>query len=75
MGCGRVLGREFMELSHIMPRRDGDANHKLNRILLTLSGLVRANKQAGWIKIAVLVESMQVGARVRAEQVRDESGG
>lgn len=56
-GCGREMEKEFMELDHIMPRKDGGPNHIRNRVLLcrpcngfksarlTISGLRDATKK------------------------------
>ncbi len=83
-GCGRELEREFMELDHIMPRTDGGENHILNRILLcrpcngrkgrylTLSGLLRENKKAGWMRDEGLAQLSRECAREMAERLRDE---
>ncbi len=82
-GCGRELEREFMELDHITPRTDGGENHIRNRILLcrpcngrkgqylTLSGLLRENKKAGWMKDDSLAQLAREHAREKAEWVRD----
>ncbi|MCY4146098.1 MAG: DNA methyltransferase [Chloroflexi bacterium] len=83
-GCGRELEREFMELDHIQPRADGGENHIRNRILLcrpcngrkgqylTLRGLIRENKQAGWLKDEGLAQMAREAARERADWVRDD---
>ena len=85
-GCGRTLEREFMQLDHITPKSDRGANHILNRILLcgpcnrrkrdnlTLRGLMRANKKAGWMKDESMAKLAQDDARYRAEWVRDFFG-
>ena len=82
-GCGRELEREFMELDHITPRADGGENHIRNRILLcrpcngrkgqylTLRGLLRENKKAGWMKDEGLAQMAREHARERADWVRD----
>ena len=82
-GCGRVLEGEFMQLDHMLPRADGGANDISNRILLcgpcnrrkgahlTLSGLRSRNKKAGWMQSEERAKFAQLGARTRAEQVRD----
>ncbi len=82
-GCGRVLEREFMELDHIMPRIDGGENHIRNRILLcrpcngrkaqflTLAGLLRANKKAGWMKDEGLAQMAREHAREQADWLRE----
>ena len=56
-GCGREMESEYMELDHILPKKDGGENYITNRILLcrpcngwksdryTLSGLQRENKR------------------------------
>ncbi len=87
-GCGRVLEREFMQLDHIMPRKDGGANDISNRILLcgpcnrrkgsafTLSGLRKQNRSnhVGWMRNGDLAEIAQHNAQERAERVRIELG-
>ena len=82
-GCGRILEKEFMELDHILPRSDGGANDITNRILLcrpcnarksnslTLTGLVRANKKAGWTQDASRAKLAQSHAQAKAEHVRN----
>ena len=82
-GCGRVLEREFMELDHITPKKDRGANHILNRILLcrpcnrrkrenlTLSGLLRENKKADWMRDEKLAKRAQNRATDKAEWARD----
>ena len=74
-----------MELDHVLPKADGGENFITNRILicrpcnrrksnmLTMSGLVRANKRDGWTKDEALAQTAQLAARSRAEQVRAES--
>ena len=83
-GCGRVLEREFMELDHITPKKDRGANHILNRILLcrpcnrrkrenlTLSGLLRENKKADWMRDEKLAKRAQNRATDKAEWARDQ---
>ena len=83
-GCGRELEREFMELDHILPRADGGENHIRNRILLcrpcngrkgqdlTLRGLIRKNKQVGWMKDEGVAQISREHAREWADWVRDE---
>ena len=82
-GCGRVLECEFMELDHILPREDGGANDISNRILLcrpcngrksatlTLTGLFRENRCAGWMQSESRAKDAQDQARLRADMVRD----
>ena len=81
-GCGRELEREFMELDHIMPRADGGENHIRNRILLcrpcngrkaqylTLIGLIRENKKAGWMKSESRAQMARQDALRKADWVR-----
>ena len=81
-GCGRALEREFMQLDHKLPRKDGGENHIMNRILLcgpcnrkkganlTLSGLVKANGRDGWMVDKPLAESSQTRAQAEAERIR-----
>ena len=85
-GCGRTLEGEFMELDHITPKAEGGPDHLLNRILLcrpcngrksnqlTMAGLRRQNRQAGWEKDQNLAEQIQQRALLRATQVRDNWG-
>ena len=82
-GCGRELEREFMELDHIMPRVDGGENHIRNRILLcrpcngrkgqflTLRGLLRENKKAGWMQDEGMAQMAREAALEKADWVRD----
>ncbi len=82
-GCGRVLEREFMHLDHVLPRADGGVNDITNRILLcppcngrkgavlTLSGLMRENRKADWMRDEDLAKIAQHNARGMAERVRD----
>ena len=82
-GCGRELELDFMELDHITPRSDGGENHIRNRVLLcrpcngrkgavlTLRGLIRANKKAKWMKDEGLAQMAREAARDRADWVRD----
>ncbi|MCY4465365.1 MAG: DNA methyltransferase [Chloroflexi bacterium] len=82
-GCGRELEREFMELDHIHPRSDGGENHINNRILLcrpcngkkgqylTLRGLLRENKKAGWMIDEGMAQMAREAAREKAEWLRD----
>ena len=61
-GCGRELHIRFMQLDHMQPRADGGDNTIDNRVMLcspcngakgavlTISGLVRANKRDGWLE-------------------------
>ncbi len=83
-GCGRVLELEFMELDHILPKAEGGADHLMNRILLcgpcngrksntlTMAGLRRENRRAGWMENANLSQQLQDRALLRATIVRDE---
>ena len=81
-GCGRELETPFMELDHIKPRADGGENDISNRVLLcrpcngrksaslTMSGLIRANRKAKWMKDEKRAQHAQALARDRAEEVR-----
>ncbi len=85
-GCGRVLEAPFMQLDHITPKSDRGENHILNRILLcgpcnrrkrddlTLKGLMRANKRAGWMQDEARAILAQDDARQKAEEVRSRWG-
>ena len=80
-GCGRALEREFMQLDHKMPRKDGGDNHILNRILLcgpcnrkkganlTLNGLQNQNKRDGWLVDKPRAEESQTRAQAEAERI------
>ena len=82
-GCGRVLEGEFMELDHITPKAENGPDHLLNRILLcrpcngrksnqlTMAGLRRQNRQAGWMKDRDLADQIQDKALLGASLVRD----
>ena len=82
-GCGRKLEVEFMELDHLLPKAEGGENHLLNRILLcrpcngrksnqlTMAGLRRENRKAGWTKDAQVAEQAQQRALMRASWLRD----
>ena len=83
-GCGRSLEPEFMELDHILPRKDGGANDITNRVLLcrpcngfkganyTLSGLVRENKKRNWMESEIDAKSAHDAARLEGLDVRDK---
>ena len=85
-GCGRKMEREFMELDHIMPKKDGGENYITNRILLcrpcngwksnmyTLSGLQRENKRRRDKRGEVWMqdEAAAQGAQLRARRKADE---
>ena len=71
-GCGRKFDDpRYLELDHNMPRSDGGPNNLSNRILLcspcnrlkshtfTLSGLIKQNKQLGYMKNPKLVEALK----------------
>ena len=85
-GCGRKLEGEFMELDHLQPKAEGGENHLLNRILLcrpcngrksnqlTMAGLRRENRKAGWMKNAWVAEQAQQRAFMRASWLRDNWG-
>ena len=59
-GCGRVMEPEFMQLDHMLPKKDGGEDFLNNRILmcgpcnhrkkerLTYSGLIAENRAEGW---------------------------
>ena len=82
-GCGRVLESPFMELDHIQPKAEGGDNYITNRVLicrpcngrkradLTMRGLVRENKRAGWMQNEPLAKSMLDKARLQATLIRD----
>ncbi len=82
-GCGRFLEGEFMELDHLQPKAEGGGNHLLNRILLcrpcngrksnqlTMAGLRRENRKAGWMKDGQDAEEAQRRAFRRASEFRD----
>ena len=82
-GCGRDLETEFMELDHLHPKEDNGPDHLVNRILLcrpcngrksnqlTMAGLRRQNKQAGWIKDTSRSQYAQRRAVARTTWVRD----
>ena len=81
-GCGRELEAPFMELDHVKPRADGGENDISNRILLcrpcngrknadlTMRGLIRANRKAGWMQDEKRAKHAQDLARERYEEVR-----
>ena len=85
-GCGREMEREFMELDHIMPKKDGGENYITNRILLcrpcngwksnmyTLSGLQRENRRRRDKRGEVWMqdEAAAQGAQLRARRKADE---
>ena len=72
-----------MELDHIQPKAEGGDNYITNRVLicrpcngrkradLTMRGLMRENKRAGWMQNEPLAKSMLDKARVQATLVRD----
>lgn len=82
-GCGRELEAPFMELDHRHPRADGGENYIVNRVLLcapcngrkgkrlTLSGLVDANRKAGWTRDGTAARDADMRARAIAERIRD----
>ena len=82
-GCGRNLETEFMELDHLHPKDDNGPDHLVNRILLcrpcngrksnqlTMAGLRRQNRKAGWMKDASRSEFAQRRALARTTWVRD----
>lgn len=82
-GCGRQLEREFMELDHIQPRRDGGVNDISNRVLLcrpcngrkaaslTMTGLVRENRKVGWLRDERVARQAQERAQLWAQLVQD----
>lgn len=71
-----------MELDHILPRADGGANTINNRVMLcspcnrrksnilTMSGLVRANRAAGWTQDAKVASMAADRARLPADSVK-----
>ena len=81
-GCGRELEREFMHLDHRMPRVGGGENYITNRVLLcapcngrkgsalTMPGLVRENRKAGWTRDADAAARADAQARAAADRVR-----
>ena len=85
-GCGREMESEFMELDHIMPKKDGGENYITNRILLcrpcngwksnmyTLSGLQRENRRRRDKRGEVWMqdESAAQAAQLRARRKADE---
>ena len=82
-GCGRDLESEFMELDHLHPKDDNGADHVVNRILLcrpcngrksnqlTMAGLRRQNRKAGWMKDASRSEYAQRRAVARTTWVSE----
>ena len=80
-GCGRSLEAEFMELDHINPRAQGGENWITNRILLcgpcnrrknadlTIIGLQRQNKRAGWMHNPATADSALIRANKRAQEI------
>ncbi len=80
-GCGRSLEAEFMELDHINPRAQGGENWITNRILLcgpcnrrksadlTIIGLQRQNKRAGWMHNPQIADSALIRANKRAQEI------
>ena len=82
-GCGRDLESEFMELDHLHPKDDNGPDHLLNRILLcrpcngrksnqlTMAGLRRQNRKAGWMKDASRSEYAQRRAVARTTWVSE----
>ena len=85
-GCGREMESEYMELDHILPKKDGGENYITNRILLcrpcngwksdryTLSGLQRENKRRKDKRGEVWMqdEAGAQGAQLRARRKADE---
>ena len=85
-GCGREMESEYMELDHILPKKDGGENYITNRILLcrpcngwksdryTLSGLQRENKRRKDRRGNVWMqdEAGAQGAQLRARRKADE---
>ena len=83
-GCGRELEPPFMELDHIQPRADGGENDISNRVLLcrpcngrknanlTMHGLFRANRQAGWMRDQGRAQHARAMAQERARVVRHD---
>ena len=85
-GCGREMEREYMELDHIMPKKDGGENYITNRILLcrpcngwksnryTLSGLQLENRRRRDKRGEVWMqdEAAAQGAQLRARRKADE---
>ena len=85
-GCGRILEPEFMQLDHIIPRRDAGVNYISNRILLcgpcnrrkssrlTMSGLRDANrkKDVNWMLDEERADTAQRKAKRRAEEIQYE---
>ena len=81
-GCGRSMEREFMQLDHIQPRADDGVNDITNRILLcvpcnsrkgahlTMTGLLRANRRASWMKNEEQAELARGSAQAKAREVR-----
>lgn len=81
-GCGRRVEVEFMELDHILPRADAAANTIDNRVMLcsscnrrksnilTMSGLARANRAAGWTQDAKDASMAADRARLHADSVK-----
>jgi len=85
-GCGREMESEYMELDHILPKKDGGENYITNRILLcrpcngwksdryTLSGLQRENRRRKDKRGEVWMqdEAGAQGAQLRARRKADE---
>lgn len=81
-GCGRKLEKEFMELDHVLPRKDGGTNDITNRILLcrpcngrksaqlTLTGLRTKNKEVGWMSREGDAERAHRRAQRKAENLK-----
>ena len=85
-GCGRALEREFMELDHVIPKRDHGENYITNRVMLcrpcnrrklhnlTLSGLRGENKKNGWMKDEAKAASVAATVSERTQRMRDAWG-
>ena len=83
-GCGIQLPGRYMQLDHQLPRKDGGENVITNRILLcgpcnntkraelTLSGLIRDNKRAGYMADETMAELAATKARDAAQRCRTE---
>lgn len=83
-GCGIALPARYMQLDHREPRKDGGENVITNRILLcapcnnlkraelTLSGLVRDNKRAGYMVNEAMADMAQTKSRDAANRCRTE---
>ena len=85
-GCGRAIEWQFMELDHVLPKKDGGENYITNRVMLcgpcngkkrhnlTLSGLRQQNRRDGWMKDEPRAQSASVTVQERTKRIRDAWG-